>query len=163
MFVPLRLTETPSKSPHRSRSHNATCFAGRVSPNRRRRRRVLRTPPHSDAERVSAASLKAAWDALRRHARLCSQLSDLSFKFLRLNPIGVKLAGVSFAQRRLGSARNECLLLPLSGRGCWKLELPADSPGSPPGENSNSAPQDGGGQTQDGRGSSVGARLGRAF
>ena len=65
MFVPLRLTETPSKSPHRSRSHNATCFAGRVSPNRRRRRRVLRTPPHSDAERVSAASRREGLNRLR--------------------------------------------------------------------------------------------------
>ena len=34
-------------------------------------------------------------------------------------------------------ARERCLLLSLSGRGCWKFELPADLLGTPLGKGSN--------------------------
>ena len=63
----------------------------------------------------------------------------------------------------LESSRGKCPLLLLSGRGCLEFELPADLLGSPLGKSSNKAPQDGGGQTPNGRRSSVRARLGRAF
>ena len=58
------------------------------------------------------------------------------------------------------SGNRKCLLLLLSGRRCWEFELPADLLGIPLEKRSNSAPQDGGEQTQDGRPSAVGARLG---
>ena len=63
------------------------------------RPRMLKIRAASRAAVVQNPNISKQPEALplRRHTRLCFQLSDLSLKFLRLSSIGVKLAGLSFA------------------------------------------------------------------